>query len=337
MKPSPSNIGERGVALVIVLWVLVVLSLLIGGFAFTMHVETQVASFSRKEFKADALARSGIEVARLQLLAHSKTPAEAGFEALSQPWAANEEMYVNQELGDGKFNVTVVDEESRLPINQLGEEQLRRLLRMLDADLLDADSVVDSILDWLDPDDLSRLNGTESDYYRTLPVPYRAKNGPMDCIDELLLIRGVTPELYNGLPASDRRMARPGLKDLFTTSSSGRININTAPALVLRAALDLDEPQVAALLERRNGPDGILGTKDDHPFRTVDEFTREFGSVDPAQQRVWQKRIGVRSTRFRVTSTGEVNGIRRSIVAVLARTAADYEVLAWTSTRGGRG
>jgi len=120
--------SKHGVALVIVLWVIVILSLLIGGFAFTMQTETQIASFSRKELKADALARSGIEVARLKLLVHSKTPAETSYEALNQKWAYDEDAYVNQSLGEGTFNVTVVDEESRLPINQIDEPQLHRLL-----------------------------------------------------------------------------------------------------------------------------------------------------------------------------------------------------------------
>ncbi len=332
----PLHAPERGVALVVVLWVLLVLSLLIGGFAFTMHVETQVASYSRKALKAESLARSGIEMARVELLEHSKKPAEAQFEALNQPWAANKERYVNHALGEGTFNVTVVDEESRLPINQLDEEQLHRLLRLLDAELLDADVVVDSILDWIDGDDLHRLNGAETDYYKALPTPYRAKNGPLHRVEELLLIRGVTPELFHGLPATDRRAARPGLKDLFTTDSSGRININTAPAIVLQTAFNLDEPRVAAVLERRNGSDGILGTEDDHPFRTVDEFFREFGPVDPAEQKAWQRWASVRSTRFRVTATGEVGGVRRTITAILARTANDYEVLAWMPAPGGQ-
>ena len=60
--------NRQGIALVLVLWIIMVLSLLISGFAFTMHVETQVAAFSRKELKAEMLARSGIEVARMQLL-----------------------------------------------------------------------------------------------------------------------------------------------------------------------------------------------------------------------------------------------------------------------------
>ena len=109
--------GQRGVAIVIVLWVIMVLSLLISGFAFTMHVETQLASYARKELKAEMLARSGIEVAKMQLLLHQQSAADAAYDALNQDWATNEELYVNHELGDGVFNVKITDEESKMPIN----------------------------------------------------------------------------------------------------------------------------------------------------------------------------------------------------------------------------
>ena len=115
---------DRGIAIVIVLWVVLVLSLLISGFAFTMHVETQVASYARKELKAEMLARSGIEVARMQLILGALSPTNSGYDALNQDWAANELLYVDHELGDGIFNVKVIDEESKIPINKVGELQL---------------------------------------------------------------------------------------------------------------------------------------------------------------------------------------------------------------------
>src|SRR5208283_193484 len=58
-RESRNNRDRSGVAIIIVLWVVMVLSLLISGFAFTMHVETQIASYARKELKAEMLARSG--------------------------------------------------------------------------------------------------------------------------------------------------------------------------------------------------------------------------------------------------------------------------------------
>ena len=150
--------NDQGIAIVIVLWVVLVLSLLISGFAFTMHVETQVASYARKELKAEMLARSGVEVARMQLILDALSPTNSGFAALNQDWATNELLYVDHELGDGIFNVKVTDEESKIPINRVTDLQLRRTFGLLGVDPADGDVITDSILDWIDDDDLTRLN-----------------------------------------------------------------------------------------------------------------------------------------------------------------------------------
>jgi general secretion pathway protein K len=315
---------SRGVAMVIVLWVIMVLSLLISGFAFTMQVETQVASFSRKELKAEMLARSGIEVARMQLMLHMTSPTESGFDALNQDWATNETLYVDHELGDGKYNVKITDEESKLPINLLSQDQLRRLVDLLGIDPSDGDVIVDSILDWREPGDLHRLNGAKSDYYESLSPPYSAKNAPLDRVEELLLIRGVTKEIYDGTPATEDEPARPGLKNLFTTTSSGQVNINTASSIVLQTILGLDDTHVAALLTRRDGPDGVPGTEDDQPFGSVGEFGSQVAGP-----------ITVNSSYFTVKSTGEVGGAKRTIIAVLYRQGLNVVTVTWNEVRGG--
>ena len=326
---------RRGVALIIVLWVLMVLSLLISGFAFRMHVETQVASFSRKELKAEMLARSGIEIARMQLILDQSSPTNSGFDALNQAWATNAELYVDQPLGDGKYDVTVIDEESKLPINRLTQEQLKRLMDVLGVDPSDGDVIVDSILDWIDQDDLHRLNGAENDYYESLSPPYACKDGPLDRVEELLLIRGVTKEIYSGEPATEDAAARPGLGDLVTTLSSGQVNINTAPAPVLEALLGLDESQISVIMNRRDGGDGVAGTEDDQPFRSVEEFVTQLGSIpDQAKQQLGQV-LTVNSTFFTVKSTGEVGGVKRTVQAVLRRQGAEIQTVTWKEIRGG--
>ena len=326
---------RRGIAIVIVLWVVLVLSLLISGFAFTMHVETQVASFARKQLKAEMLARAGIEVARMQLILDEKSPTEGGFDALNQAWATNEELYVNHELGDGIFNVKVTDEESKIPINTATLEQLRRLLNLLGVDPADEDIIVDSILDWIDADDLTKLNGAESDYYQSLSPPYRAKDAPMDRVEELLLVRGVTPELFGGSPTTEEEEARPALSDLFTTMSSGRINVNTASATVLRAFLNLDDVQVQAVVNRRDGSDGIAGTEDDQPFRSEAEFFSVLGNLDPVTKQQDDGLVAVSSSYFTVTSTGEVGGAKRTIIATFRRDGDNIRAVAWRQVRGG--
>jgi len=327
--------GQRGVALIIVLWVIMVLSLLITGFAFRMHVESQVASFSRKELKAEMLARSGIEVARMQLILDQNSATNSGVDALNDAWATNAEFYVDHELGTGKFNVTVTDEESKLPINILTQEQLKRLTEALGLDPSDGDVIVDSVLDWIDGDDMHRLNGAESDYYQSLSPPYDCKNRALDRVDELLLIRGVTKEIYNGAPATEDEDARPGLRDVVTTTTSGQVNVNTASATVLEALLGLDESQVTPILDRRNGPDGIPGTEDDQPFQSVGDFISQLGALPAAAQQQLAGLLTVQSTFFTVKSTGEVGGVKRTIIAVLRRQAADVQVVTWQEIRGG--
>jgi general secretion pathway protein K len=327
--------GDRGIAIVIVLWVVLVLSLLISGFAFTMHVETQVASYARKELKAEMLARSGIEVARMQLILDAQSPTNSGFDALNQDWATNELLYVDHELGDGTFNVKVTDEESKIPINRVTDVQLKRLCGLLGVEPSDSDVIVDSILDWIEPGDLTRLNGAKSDYYESLSPPYRAKNAPMDRVEELLLIRGVTPELYQGTPATDTDPAVPGLSEVLTTMTSGTINVNTASAIVLQTMLGLDDTQVQAVISHRDGADGIPGTEDDMPFRSPAEFFAAVGNLSPANTQAAQAVVTVKSSFFTVKSTGQVGGVKRTILATLHRAGAVVQIVMWREMREG--
>jgi len=316
---------ERGVALVVVLWIVVMLSLLIGGFAFTMHVETQVASYSRKELRAEMLARSGVELVRQQL--HTRPPWEKACEALNQSWCASD-LYVDHELGEGKFTVKVIDEESLLPINRLSDSRLRLLLQLLEVDPTAVDTIADSIQDWIDENSLTRLNGAESDYYLTLNPPYRAKNGLIYRTQELLMIRGITPELYHGAHG------KPGLKDLVSPYTQ-QVNVNTASPLVLQVILRMTEEELKPLLARRDGPDGIPGTDDDRPFRNVQEAIRLFCPPDEGSRRRWETYLTTNSNSFRVISTGEVGGVRQTIVATLMYLRGDYYPISWVCQRGG--
>ena len=93
-----------------------------------------------------------------------------------------------------------------------------------------AGDIADAIKDWIDADsDITAPGGAETSYYATLNPPYAAKNLPLDCIEELLMIKGITKELFTGTKE------RPGLSQFVTIYGDGFININTAPKLVLRA------------------------------------------------------------------------------------------------------
>ena len=93
------------------------------------------------------------------------------------------------------------------------EETLRRIFTNLGVEEPSKAILVDSIMDWRDPDDLHRLNGAENDYYMGQSPPYRCKNGPLDSLEELLLVRGVTPELLFGTDRNRNGAPDPGEGD----------------------------------------------------------------------------------------------------------------------------
>ena len=85
--------------------------------------------------------------------------------------------------------------------------------------------IAESILDWIDEDDEPRDFGAESDYYETLPTPYQCPNGPARSVDELLLVRGVTPTLLYGADAN-----RNGVLDASEQQQYG-VSIDSAGVL----------------------------------------------------------------------------------------------------------
>ena len=101
-------------------------------------------------------------------------------------------------LGAGAFSYRISDEEGRLNVNGGVADRMQRLLTAIGVDKIERDSIVDAIEDWRDANDTTRTNGAESDDYLKLPVPYRARNGNFQDTDELLQVKGITPEMYSG-------------------------------------------------------------------------------------------------------------------------------------------
>ncbi len=174
---------------------------------------------------------------------------EENEEESSESWSRTE-----IELGDGTVNYSISDENGKININTASREILVRALQANGIELgNDRDEIADSILDWIDADDNHRLNGVESNYYEGLNPPYKAKNAPLDSIDELLKIRGITKELVYGSPdyeefesenenseSNDDKEndfletdSKPGLARIFTVQNVPLFNSNTATKAAL--------------------------------------------------------------------------------------------------------
>jgi general secretion pathway protein K len=353
--PHPT---QNGIALVIVMIVIVLLSVLAGGFAYSMKVETKLARNSTFESDMELLGRSGVELARWVLTQELRVPGPEGqYTALNQTWAGgystNELLADVQlqdvELGIGKFSIRIIDMERKFNLSAVFEgnvDILQRALELIGVDAADLTTIIDSYLDWIDPDENHRVNGAESDYYLTAnPArPYYSKNGRIDDISELLLIQGITPEMYwgsgrTGVPvgmAQAARTSRPqtaflsgstepgtsavGLVDLFTPISGAglAVNINTASEEVLQIIPGMDPGLARGIVDTRDGSDNMDGTEDDTPFLNPGELINVPG-MDPSIINVVRQFMTTRSFLFQVIVDAQIGDYKRQYVALVHR------------------
>jgi type II secretory pathway component PulK len=353
--------SRSGIALIIVMISITVLSILAAGFAYSMKVETKLAQNSNSEQELYWLGRSGVEYARYILAAQMAISAEP-YDSLNQIWAGGpggvastnsvlaDIQMSDVPLGNGKFSIKIVDLERKVNINTANEDMLEQAFRLVGVDAGEIGPMASAILDWIDADDSTRINGAESDYYGGLAIPYEAKNAPIDDLSELLLIRGITPDVFWGGVASNHPPARMqvklgstfasggmntdeavfpvGLHDLFTPLSSGRININTASSEALQMIPFVDEATAAEIIRARSGPDGADGTEDDTPFQNPGELI----NVGLNNQVVGQitRVCDTRSRTFEVTVDADIAGYKRQFVAILGRNSpTDIQILSF--------
>jgi len=244
-----------GVALILVIWVIVVLIAVVGEFSYSMRTEVNIARNFKEDIEAYQLALAGIEAAKAEILS-VKDPSRMyvdGEGLLVLDPEAEEKPAREEELGKGIFRYIITDEDGRLNINAATPPQLKNIFLAAGVDNTDADAIVNSIMDWRDTDDLHMLNGAEEDYYQALPEPYSCKDGPMDSVEELLLVKGMTPDIFKGSKGGQDEKTYEGVVQYFTVMNTGVININTAPQAVLEAVLGIDAAK-SILMQRETGP-----------------------------------------------------------------------------------
>ncbi len=140
-------------------------------------------------------------------------------------WKPGNQFYAVK-IGDRNCEIGIGDESSKINVNKITDATRANFVTFLTSytfkiDIITAETITDSILDWIDADDFHHLKGAEKDYYTSLPSPYEPKNGALDTIEELALIKGFSPQVFEKL------------RDYLTVYGSGKINVNTASKAVL--------------------------------------------------------------------------------------------------------
>lgn len=213
-RRHPLAAKTRGFALVIVLWTVVLLAMLSGSFLTAMRVELRMSHNLLASAQARLLAEAGINRAILGL--HQP-------DAKLRP-VADGTRHVFA-IPEAQVRFSVLDESARIDLNKAPGELLAGLLATLDVEPDIHAQLADSILDWRDTDVMRRLHGAEDADYRAANLTYGAKDAPFDSVEELLLLPGMTHDLYtrlapsltvySGQPGIDPALAPPQVLSAF--------------------------------------------------------------------------------------------------------------------------
>jgi general secretion pathway protein K len=223
-------VGQSGIALVVVLWVLALLSVIAGSLVFSSRTEVLMAGNMAAVAQAEALADAGVYQAIHELVRPQTDLLRWKGDGLTHLWK-----YQGADL-----RVTILDESAKVDVNAAPTVLLKGLLRVLGIAEPDADALSDAVADWRDADDLRSLHGAEKSDYAAAGRDYGPANAPFETIEELRQVLGMSDDLYRKLEP---------LVTVYSRQSG--INAAVAPREVLLALPGATPEQVNLFLEQR--------------------------------------------------------------------------------------
>jgi general secretion pathway protein K len=306
--------NQEGVALLLTLLIIFALVGMTVGFSQESSVELNLAGFARDEARATAAAQAGVAFALSVLKADNPE-----MDSLREDWGSfgkdlafehQTEMAVTGFLRDecGKMNVNrLLTKEGT--IDPGGRRRIERLFSLLGL----GEEQLDPLLDWLDKDDVKRMNGAEDFYYQSLKTPYSCGNGPFISPGQIALVKG--------LENISLSTENPGEKlgDYLTIYSDGKININTAPKLVLQSLNQKIDKGIA---------ENILEYRKDNDFETIQDI-RKVPGVTPEIFNSIKDAITTKSSAFTIQMEGHCNGVARALTAGILRENGTFRIIYW--------
>jgi general secretion pathway protein K len=247
---------QRGIALILALWLTVMLTVIASGFAFSMRSEALAARNMISVSQARAAANGAIE----------RTVFELSRTVTPDTWKRDGTVHTWKD-GDIALSASATDESARIDLNAANEALLRSLFTNVggtDPDV--AAHIVDAIQDWRDADDLTRPNGAEEADYRAAGLKYKPANGQFETVSDLARVMGVTPAIYARVANS-----------LTVHSRQPGINPMTASRSVLLALPNATPDTVDAYMAARG--DAIKANQPAPPFPPAQGFSAGAGPV----------------------------------------------------------
>lgn len=313
---------KKGSILILTLWTLSFLTIFAVGVGFSASSQLRLASHLQERLKMYYLAKAGIEKGIIEL----KGDITPKYDSLNERWAKGDEYFKELPLDGGYITFSLTDESNKININKAPVEILKSMLENiaeLDSDI--ASDIANAIVDWRDLDIFVSSGGAEDIYYEGLEVPYPCKSGEFQRVEELLLVKEITQEVFSKI------------RDVITIYGDGKANINTASRSTL-GALGISSDLAERIIEFRQGKDLLDGTDDDVIFNTVGEI-RNIGPLfikeaDEINRLTSQNVLSVKSDFYRIESSGilkkDERSLQRNITCVVQRfSKKPTEILYW--------
>ncbi|MFT4641843.1 MAG: general secretion pathway protein K [Verrucomicrobiales bacterium] len=291
----------RGSALMMVFWLMAILTLFL--FTSIQLVSSDVALVisQKHDFRAEQLCEMGIAIAANREI-QRYDPLLQRFDPVAQ------EGYSVRIRGEGgKLNINVL-------LQQQDTEFIDRIFTFWGMELVEAQELRDALLDWVDPDDETKLNGAENEYYSELGFFTYPFNRPFYDIEEMSLVKGI----------DSLNFVKPGWRSFFTLFSGGKLDLVEADMESIMMVAEVSNVAAEDFVVQRAGADGIEGTEDDTPFASLQEALSELGisAEDPQANR-----LTVNDQTVRIESTGTVGDYRKQIVLVLRNRESNPVIL----------
>ncbi len=314
MRLKRTKTERRGFVVVVVLCMIICLAVLLLGFNYQSRTNLRAVDDFKKSTQALNCARAGLNIA----IAAIKDTGDIQTNKTLLNLLSEENTF---DIGAGNCSITITEENAKLNVNLLQNKnnkpnrtRIDQLLRLID--LLNREQaghshigygLVPAIIDWTDSDDKvthlpfikNENSGAESAYYGNLEAPYRCKNASLDAIEELLMVKEITEEVFERM------------RDYVTVYGDGKININCASKRVIES---LSEKMDSALVQM------IIDRRKFKPFNSIVELRDVPGMTDGIYNTI-RKTVTVSPTNkyYHVTARGNIGHRNCTIAAILRK------------------
>ena len=310
--------ASRGVALIVVLWAVGLISSALLGLSLMFQAQLDQEVAALQNARAMLVAESGI-----QMCLHREIKPEDVQEAsaqltsrLQQGWRVPVSFQVkleNMKQEEGMLNLNFwLTDPAR---EKQGQAILQNLFAGWRVNLDTSMQLIDCLWDWADPDDFSRPQGAEAEDYRQMKLG-RPRNGPLEDLRELENVLG-WKEMADEAAAGPLKI---NWRTKFTLFGSGKLSLKAADADLIEAVLGMAPGSAAEFVATRAGRDGIDGTGDD----VINPALLRGVSTTVLEERT----TSGEGDLWRVSSTGKVGEVKRTLVALISRNANPPQVLA---------